>query len=477
MKLRLSKAPTAMKLFNMRQGVICAISTPPGKGGVAVIRMCGDGSFDIISEVFHPLSGKMLTDYPPRTQIYGYVIDENEKIDDALVTLFPAPKSYTGEETVEISCHGGALVTRTVLECLLTHGAMAAEAGEFTRRAFINGKLALTEAEAIGSLLDAKSREQLRLSSRPAREKLAEKIEGIKASLTELMGSIYARIDYPEEDLGEFTDEESLSRLKELYSDLSKLIDTYRTGRVINEGIATVICGKPNVGKSTLYNLLLGEDSAIVTDIAGTTRDILEKSVPLGRVMLNLVDTAGIRNREGLDRVEQIGIARSRDRVADADLILAVFDLSRPLDNEDDELFILLDSIDRTKICILNKSDEAIWNEEAIASHFEYVLTLSAERDGEHALTELQSLIDRLFTDEHISCGRDAIVSSARQHASLCSARSYILTAIEAYESGLPADLASSDIELALGAIGEVDGRKVSESIVADIFSRFCVGK
>ncbi|MBQ9085417.1 MAG: tRNA uridine-5-carboxymethylaminomethyl(34) synthesis GTPase MnmE [Clostridia bacterium] len=461
----------------MRQGVICAISTPPGKGGVAVIRMCGEGAFEIIGETFRPLSGRAITDYPPRTQIYGYIVDGNERIDDALVSLFPAPNSYTGEQTVEISCHGGALVTRTVLECLLTHGAIAAEAGEFTRRAFINGKLSLTEAEAIGDLLEAKSREQLRLASRPSRERLAQRIEQIRAGLTELMGSIYARIDYPDEDLGDFTDGESLERLEEILADLTRLIDTYRTGRVITEGISTVICGKPNVGKSSIYNLLLGEDSAIVTDIAGTTRDLLEKSVPLGRVMLNLIDTAGIRQGEGLDRVEQIGISRSRERLADADLILAVFDLSRPLDEEDGELIRLLDSIPATKICLLNKADRAVWEEADISSSFEYVLTISAERDGEKAISMLEGLIDRLFTDEEISCGRDAIVSSARQHSALCSARGYVLTAIEAYKSGLPVDLASSDIELALGAIGEVDGREVSESVVADIFSRFCVGK
>ena len=291
----------------MRQGVICAISTPPGKGGVAVIRMCGEGAFDIIGEVFAPLSKRALTDYPPRTQIYGYIVDGEEKVDDCLVTLFPAPNSYTGEETVEISCHGGLLVTRTVLETLITHGALYAEAGEFTRRAFINGKLTLSEAEAIGTLLEAKSREQLRLSSRPSRERLANRIATIRGALTSLMGSIYARIDYPDEDLGEFTDEESLAELKKIYADLSSLIDTYRTGRVITEGIATVICGKPNVGKSSLYNLLTGEDSAIVTEIEGTTRDLLEKSVPLGRVILNLTDTAGIRDGEGIDKVEKIG--------------------------------------------------------------------------------------------------------------------------------------------------------------------------
>ena len=260
----------------MYGNVIAAISTPPGKGGVAVIRISGDGAFEIAEKIFLPISNKKISDYPPRTQIYGYVIYNEEKIDDGMLTLFPAPRSYTGEDTVEISCHGGMLITRTVLEAVLSAGAVPAEAGEFTRRAFINGKLSLSEAEAIGTLLEASSYEQIKLSSSPARTKLNEAISSVRNGLISLMSSIYARIDYPDEDLGEFSDEESKNALIRIRSELDRLIATYRTGRAINEGISTVICGKPNVGKSTLYNLLIGEDAAIVTDIAGTTRDILE---------------------------------------------------------------------------------------------------------------------------------------------------------------------------------------------------------
>ena len=257
----------------MHGNVIAAISTPPGKGGVAVIRMSGVGSPDIAEAVFQPISGKRIFDYPPRTQIYGYIIYNGEKIDDGMLTYFPSPSSYTGEDVVEVSCHGGVLVTRTVLEALLCAGARPAEAGEFTRRAFINGKLSLSEAEAIGTLLEAKSHEQICLSSLPARTKLNERVNEIRADITDIMSSIYARIDYPDEDLGEFSNEETVERLLLARKKLARLINTYRTGRAICEGISAVICGKPNVGKSTLYNLLLGEDAAIVTDIAGTTRD------------------------------------------------------------------------------------------------------------------------------------------------------------------------------------------------------------
>ena len=467
----------------MRGHVIAAISTPPGKGGVAVIRMSGAGSIDIADRVFEPISGKKICEYRPRTQIYGYIIYNNEKIDDGMLTLFPAPHSYTGEDVVEISCHGGILVTRTVLEALFAQGAVPAEAGEFTQRAFINGKLSLSEAESIGMLLEAGSHEQIRLSSAPARAKLNDSIDEIRKDITDVMSSIYARIDYPDEDLGEFTDEETVDRLSQIDKKLTRLMDTYRTGRAISEGISTVICGKPNVGKSTLYNLLVGEDAAIVTDIAGTTRDILEKTVSVGRVMLRITDTAGVRSCEGIDKVEKIGIERSKSKMASSELIFALFDLSRPFDNSDEELIEELSSCRGYKICILNKQDIAEGEKTPFdatrldSKLFNEVLSISADKNGENAIAALSEMINRLFTDEKISCGHDAIVSSARQHASLLRASDFIKTAIDAYSIGLPSDAASSDIEMALGAISELDGRAVSESIVSDIFSKFCVGK
>ena len=466
----------------MYGNVIAAISTPPGKGGVAVIRMSGTGAFDIAERVFLPVSGKRIADYPARTQIYGYIIYNDEKIDDGMLTYFAAPRSYTGEDTVEISCHGGSLITRTVLEALFTAGATPAGAGEFTQRAFINGKLSLSEAEAIGTLLEATSHEQIRLSASPARAKLAEAIDSIRRDLTSLMSSIYARIDYPDEDLGEFTDEESLNILLEIRERLSRLIDTYRTGRAINEGISTVICGKPNVGKSTLYNLLIGEDAAIVTDIAGTTRDVLERTVSLGRVKLNMIDTAGVRTGDEIDKVEKIGITRSKERISTAELILAVFDISREFDESDRELCEELSRAHGYKVCVLNKQDLAdknkpVFDSSLLPDVFGKTVTVSADKDNLGAIEQLSSLVNALFTDEKISCGQDALVSSARQHASLLRTRSFIDTAIDAYRVGIAADAASSDIEMAIGAISELDGRAVSDSVVSDIFAKFCVGK
>ncbi len=467
----------------MHGNAIAAISTPPGKGGVAVIRISGDGAFDIARKVFQPISGKDIQDYPKRMQIYGHIIYNEEKIDDGMLTLFKAPSSYTGEDTAEISCHGGTLVTRMVLEAVFTAGAAPAEAGEFTRRAFIGGKLSLSEAEAIGTLLDATGEEQIRLAASPSREKLNSEIDGIRAEITDILSSVYARIDYPDEDLGELSDTEVENKLTAVRDRLSLLIDTYKTGRAINEGIGAVIAGKPNVGKSSIYNLLLCEDAAIVTDIAGTTRDVLERRIHLGRVALNISDTAGVRGGNGIDTVERIGISRSKERLHSAELILAVFDASRELDSDDRELLNELESAHGYKLCIINKCDlidgkkPPFDHESFDGGLFNERLCVSADKDGARLISELSCLVDRLFTDEKISCGNDAIVASARQHSSLLMARGFIDTAIAAYNIGLPSDAASSDIEMALGAIGELDGRSVSESVVNGIFSKFCVGK
>lgn len=456
---------------------IAAISTPPGKGGVSVIRLSGDGAFRIAERIFTPKSKKRLTEYPRRTLVYGDIEKGGEHIDDCLAVCFDKGSSFTGEETVEFNCHGGVLVTRCVIEALIVSGARLACKGEFTKRAFINGKLTLTSAEAIGNLLDAKTEEQLRLSGSSARERLDKRISEIKKSLTDVLSSAYARIDYPDEDLGDFSESELLNRLCAAKSALDKLIATYRTGRAINEGIATVICGKPNVGKSTLYNLLCGEDAAIVTDIGGTTRDVLERSVPLGRVMLNLADTAGIR--ESSDTVEAIGIERSKDRMRKGELILALFDLSRPIDEEDKDILDMLNECRGTKVALLNKTDAKCdgFDTELIKNRFSEVLEISAKDGDADALIALTEAINRLFTDGEIRTGEDAIVSSSRQYSALSRASEFLALAIEALEIGISQDAVSSDVERALGALSEVDGRGVSEEVVSDIFAKFCVGK
>ena len=458
----------------LRSDIIAAISTPPGKGGVALIRLSGDGAIALTDKFFRTASGRSVTDYSLRTQIYGYVVDGDRTVDDGMLTCFGKGASYTGEETVEITCHGGILVTELVLATVLKTGARAATAGEFTRRAFLNGRLSLSDAEAIGLLLEAKSEEQIALAGKDSRDKLSEKIRAIAKKMTELLGSVYARIDYPDEDLGDYTDGEMLEVLKEIGRELDTLIATYKTGHSIAEGIKTAIVGKPNVGKSSLYNILCGRDAAIVTDIAGTTRDVLEDTVTLGRVTLRLADTAGIR-ADSADPVEKIGIERSRSQLAESELVLAVADAACGMDGE---IVRSLEGSSATKIAVYNKVDK-IGSDflPECPCGFDRVLAVSATASPDEAREAIRAAVEELFIDGRISVGSDAIVSSARQRAELAEAKEAISAAIEATSSGVFADAASSDIEIALGAVSRVDGRAVSEAVVDNIFSRFCVGK
>lgn len=464
--------------MNVITHTIAAISTPPGKGGVAVIRTSGERALEIAERIFSSASGKRICAYPPRTQIYGYVCDGGEAIDDVLLTYFPAGSSYTGEETVEISCHGGVLVSHAVLELLLSAGAVHAEAGEFTRRAFVNGRLSLTEAEAIGQLLEARSEHQLRLTSSGSRSLLSGKVTELRDALVSLMSSIYARIDYPDEDLGDFSDGELLERLSEILAQLDALIATYPTGKAISDGISTVICGKPNAGKSSLYNLLLGDEKAIVTEVEGTTRDVLESTAQLGRVMLRLSDTAGIRSGEGIDTVERIGIEKSRKLIANCELIFAIFDISRPFDEKDAELIEEIKSSSAVRIAVLNKTDaQDAERFELPADVFEQIIPVSVKEQPEAAASAICEAVNRLFTDERLTVGQTPMLYSTRQLAAMKRARELVGTARDALGAGFAQDAVSGDIERAIDAISELDGRSVHEDVVADIFSKFCVGK
>ena len=460
--------------MNNLASTIVAVSTPPGKGGVALIRISGAEAKAIASRVFLPRSKKSLADYPDRYAVYGDIVSMGDTVDDGIATVFSAPHSYTGEDTVEVTCHGGVLVTKSVLEAFLTAGARMAAAGEFTRRAVVNGNLRLSEAEAIATLLDAESHAQMQLSSTASRTRLSSSIDAIRAEMLSVMASLYAAIDYPDEDLASLSREEMLSLLTAIDEKLLRLTATYKTGRAITNGIKAAIIGKPNVGKSSLYNALSGEDLAIVTDISGTTRDVLSAKVAVGRVMLLLSDTAGLR--EASDTVERLGVERSRKTLADAELVLAVFDGTSPLDDEDRAVLSLLEGSTAKKIAILNKSDKP-QNEEtekAVRERFTETVSLSA-RDGD--MSALAAILDRLFTDGELKIGEDAILASARQNAACVRSEEFLRNAIEALRQGFPEDAVSGDLSLAIGAIGELDGREVSETVVSEIFSHFCVGK
>ena len=464
-----------MSIFN---SVIAAVSTPPGKGGVALIRVSGEGAITVSERVLFPKSKKKLSEIESKIATRVDIYLKDKPIDDGMATIFRAPASYTGEDTVEITCHGGMLVTKLVLESLFSAGAVPASRGEFTRRAYINGKISLTDAEAIGTLLEAKSYGQVRISALDARDKLTDRISKIRETLISLMSSIYARIDYPDEDLGELSVSEISASLVKIREDMQSLSRTYRTGKAINEGIKTVICGKPNTGKSTLYNLILGEDAAIVTDIEGTTRDVLSDTVTLGRVLIMLSDTAGVRDFSDIDTVERIGITRSLERIEKAELIIAVFDGSREASDEDTRLIEKIKCSSAERIALINKSDkDPLFDRSSLGDVFPTVIEISAQHDGEATREKLSDAINALMTDEKVSVGEDAIISSARQSASLERAIEHVSLAIEAICYGMPEDAVSSDLELAIGAISELDGKAVTDEVVTNIFKNFCVGK
>lgn len=457
---------------------IAAVSTPRGKGGVALLRVSGPDAVAIVSRVFRPKNRKTLSDVAPRTAVYGEILAPEENgewlsVDDGLATVFYAPASFTGEDTVELCCHGGTLLTETVLTALLAAGARAAEAGEFTRRAVLNGKMGLAAAESLGNVLEAGTREQLTLAHTGMRGKIEAKCAEIYESLCRILASIYVKIDYPDEELADMSREEIVSALEDCETALSSLAKTYRTGHAIAEGIPTVICGRPNVGKSSLYNRIVGRDAAIVTAVEGTTRDVLTESAALGRVTLRLFDTAGLHETD--DPVEQIGIARANDAMQKAELILAVFDGSVEPTDEDERLIERLSKSDVPVVAVVNKNDLTGSETERYAARFAYSVPFSAVcGEGMDALT---SLVEQLFTDGKLDCRHDAVLTNARQHASSLSALEAVRRALDALRAGYPIDLCCSDAESAMSSLSELDGRAVSEDIVSEIFSHFCVGK
>lgn len=457
---------------------IAAVSTPRGRGGVALIRISGSDAVAVASRVFHPKNGKSLSAVSPRLATYGEILAPDAEgrwlsVDDGIATVFLAPSSFTGENTVEICCHGGVLLTETVLTAVFAAGAKPAQAGEFTRRAFLNGKLGLSEAEALGDILEAQTHEQLMLAHTGMRGKLKMLCEEIYEQLRDILASIYVKIDYPDEDLADMSREEILNGLGVCADRLRALADTYQTGHAIAEGIPTVICGRPNAGKSSLYNRLVGRDAAIVTAVEGTTRDVLTETVSLGRVTLRLFDTAGLHNTE--DPVERIGVERAEKALEAAELILAVFDGSHEADAEDLCLAKRLSNGKQTVIAVQNKTDLNNKQEDFLRSHFSHTVSLSAQNgEGIEALT---ALVEALFIDGELNIREDAVLIHARQHAAVLSALESILRAIAALRCETEIDLCCTDVELAMSSLGQVDGRAVSEDIVSHIFSHFCVGK
>ena len=461
----------------MLNDIIAALSTPVGRGGVAVIRVSGQGCHEAVSRIFFPKSKKQLTDYSPRFAVYGDIRDERSVIDTALVTRFSAPSSFTGEDMVEISCHGGYIVSSMVLEAVLSQGIRMAEAGEFTRRAFINNKLSLSEAEAIGDVLSAVSREGVRISTSQASGVLGDKMEGVTSRLTSLISSLYAYIDYPDEDLEDVDDDTLLHEIDLLIDECETLGATYRTGNAITHGIPTVIVGKPNVGKSSLFNLLLKDDKAIVTDIPGTTRDLLEYSADIKGVSLRLIDTAGLRDKTS-DAIEEMGmdIARAKLMSPETSLILALFDTSRTFDSDDERLLDTLKEINgKTIVPVFTKGDlqEKLDKAQIEAVLGEGIVISSFSKKG---VEVLENRIFESFIGDEFPSPESAMLTSIRQKSVVERGLDGLRRAKCELETGFK-DMTGMTLEEALSSLLEVDARSAGEKIVDEIFSKFCVGK
>lgn len=461
---------------------IAAISTPRGKGGIAVIRISGDDAIAICEKFVFPKSGRMLSAVRHGSVCLADVKDEDgELLDEAIVTVFHAPHSYTGENTVEISCHGGVLLTESVLMRALSCGAVQAGPGEFTRRAFSAGKLSLSQAEAVIGMIDAETRAALSLSRINLDGAIRRKTDAIYDTLKNVVSGVYATIDFPDEDLSSLSEEEIREGIVSAADALEALRRSYKTGHAVCEGVRTVIFGKPNTGKSTILNLLAEKERAIVTDIAGTTRDVISETVTAGNVTLRLSDTAGVHGTS--DFVESIGVQKSIEALEDAELVLSVFDLSRGFDSEDEEILAHVQKraeMGVPVIAICNKSDlfdsektEAEIEKIAAALGTEPILLCAKNETSRETLV---SRIETIFESSDFSAADQTVITNARQFASVSEALAHTRSALDALDF-LGADTACSELELAMGALGELDGRQVTIDIVDSIFHRFCVGK
>lgn len=459
------------KNMNELKSTIAAISTAQGEGGIGVIRISGDRAIEIADAVFQNINGKKLTGMKGYTAAYGSIIYEGEKLDEAVALVFRAPHSYTGENVVELSCHGGVYITRQVLRAVLDAGASPAQAGEFTKRAFLNGKLDLTEAESVMDIISAKSRSAARSALSVREGALRRRINGVKDELLSLAAHLSAWADYPEEDIAEVNDEMILTACDNAIAVLSNLLDTYDAGQAVKQGIDTVIAGRPNVGKSTLMNLLSGYEKSIVTDIPGTTRDVVEDTVLAGSVLLRLSDTAGLRETD--DAVEKIGVDRARQRLEQCGLLLAVFDNSRALDDDDRRL--LESAAEVPTVAIINKTDlESRLDVSEIESKVPHVVYISAARgEGREAIVKA---VEQLAGTDRLEPG-EGILSNERQRSNVRNALASVREAKDALQAGMTFDAVTVSLEDAISELLEMTGEKTSDEVIDRVFHNFCVGK
>lgn len=453
---------------------IAAIATNLGESGVSIIRVSGDKALNIVSTIFRGKNDRKLDDIKTYTMRYGFIIDRDteEKLDEVIVSYMKGPRSFTAEDTVEINCHGGVVITRRILEEVVKAGARLALPGEFTKRAFLNGRIDLSQAEAVIDIITAKTELSAKSALEQSGGKLSREIMTLRDKLLEVIAHIEATVDYPEDDLEEVTADRAKVSIQDVVDKVNELLSSADEGKILREGLSTVIVGKPNVGKSSILNALLMETRAIVTDIPGTTRDIIEEYISIDGIPIKIIDTAGIRDTE--DVVEKIGVERSREKVGSADLVVLVLDISRELSEEDKEVISFIK--DKKYIVLLNKVDlEHKINKEDIKElNSNFIINFSA-KTGE-GLDKFKEVIKELFFKGEVRA-KEVMVTNTRHKEALIKAKESLISANNALENTLAIDLASIDLRDAWKQLGEISGDTIEEDIIDKIFSKFCLGK
>ena len=457
----------------MKRETIAAISTGMTNAGIGIVRISGEDAFSAADRVFR--GKEKISECKSHTIHYGYIVDGDITVDQVLVMVMKGPRTFTGEDTVEINCHGGTYVVTRVLDAVLRHGGVRpAQPGEFTKRAFLNGKMDLSQAEAVGDLISSSNDYALKNSVNQLKGNIRNRINDIRNEIIYQTAFIESALDDPEHYSFEGYDAKLRKNAEEIICELNKLINSYRNGKVFKEGIQTVIVGKPNAGKSSLLNVLAGHERAIVTEIEGTTRDVIEEQINLQGITLNVVDTAGIRQTD--DKVEKIGVDKAVDYVENADLVIYVADSSRNLDENDEKILDMI--YDKKKIVLLNKSDlEPVVTREMIEEKAGDAPVIEVSAAEERGISELGDLIKDMFLKGDISFNEEIYITSARQKDALCRAVESMKKVIESIDNGMPEDFYSIDLMDAYEALGSITGEEVGDDLINEIFSRFCMGK